>query len=150
MPEHTHVHTGPIHSVAVCTKLFRKLPINTERGRNHSRHQSTSMDNGVHFSIHFGETNNDHLTGFPLHIWCAACSLWFKREGRIANTAAHFLVWARLMRAWARLFAHLPAGCAWARMNRAETTFSSGCPSIKQLSGLWGQACEGLCPGPSA
>lgn len=30
-----------------------------------------------------------------------------------------------------------------------ETTFSSSCPSMKQLSGLWDQVCEGLCPGPS-
>lgn len=140
VPEHTYVHTGPLRSVAVCTKLFRKLPINTQSRRKHSRHQwgyiclhvncsSACLCNGaehIHgqrsplFPVNFGETDNDYLTVFLLHIRCAACSLWFKREGGIPNTAAHFLVWARFMRAWARLFAHLPADCAWARMNRAR------------------------------
>lgn len=108
VPEHTYVHTGPIRSVAVCTKLFRKLPINTQRRRKHSRHQwgyiclhvncsSACLCNGaehIHgqrsplFPVNFGETDSDYLTVFLLHIRCAACSLRFKHEGGIPNTAA--------------------------------------------------------------
>lgn len=170
VPEHPYVHTGPIHSVAVCTKLFRKLPINKQRRRNHSRHQrgyiwlhincsSACLCNGAEH-IHGQRSPLLQLTlGKPIMTISPASYFIYGVQ------PVHFGLNVRVEYQTQQptfLCGHgscVPGhdclhtslrtmpGHAW---TMPETTFSSGCPSMKQLSGLWGQACEGLCPGPLA
>lgn len=87
------------------------------------------------------------------------CLFWFKREGRVLYTVAHFLVLAGFMHAWAQLLPRHPQTVPRNAWTVPETAFSSGTGHrarartvvfrLIKWSGFWGEVRSGPCPGHS-
>lgn len=98
------------------SEFSSELPTHTQR-RNHLRHQldyiclcSLQLSVSLHCSEHIHrrwsphyyhvfllwKCHKKHLAGFDIYS-LQPCLIWFKRDGRLLYTAAHFLVWAWLL-----------------------------------------------------